>query len=216
MNRGFRRSIHLLTALVLVTVSLASLAVVAPVGAQGSLCTPYHVVQPGENLYRIARAYGTTWPVLARLNGIYNPNRILIGQVICLPAGSVPGFPPPYIPPGGVVTPPSGGTYFPPSGVYPSIDFNPRVAGPGDTITITGRNFPGSRAVDIFITRRGTPYPAIPSGTATTNADGTLNAAFVIPTAVAGAPLQGQYFSVLVREPQSGYYGFSWFTNPRP
>ena len=44
-----------------------------------------HVVQPGENLYRIALRYGISYPVLANLNGIINPNRIFVGQVLVLP-----------------------------------------------------------------------------------------------------------------------------------
>ncbi len=44
-----------------------------------------HVVQPGENLYRIALQYGTTWPVLAAANGIANPNLIYVGQVLIIP-----------------------------------------------------------------------------------------------------------------------------------
>ncbi|MBN1964299.1 MAG: LysM peptidoglycan-binding domain-containing protein [Anaerolineae bacterium] len=44
-----------------------------------------HVVQTGENLFRIALRYGVRWDVLARLNGIINPNRIFIGQVLLIP-----------------------------------------------------------------------------------------------------------------------------------
>ncbi len=47
---------------------------------------PYsHVVQPGENLFRIALQYGITWDVLARANGIYNANLIFPGQVLVIP-----------------------------------------------------------------------------------------------------------------------------------
>ncbi len=48
--------------------------------------TRTHVVQPGENLYRIALRYNTTWPVLAAYNGISNPNLIYVGQVLKIPA----------------------------------------------------------------------------------------------------------------------------------
>ncbi|MEP0762536.1 MAG: LysM peptidoglycan-binding domain-containing protein [Chloroflexota bacterium] len=44
-----------------------------------------HVVQPGENLFRIALRYGLTVDQLARYNGIYNPNLIFAGQVLRLP-----------------------------------------------------------------------------------------------------------------------------------
>jgi LysM repeat protein len=44
-----------------------------------------HVVQPGENLFRIALRYNITWDVLARANGIFNPNLIFPGQVLIIP-----------------------------------------------------------------------------------------------------------------------------------
>ncbi len=59
-----------------------------------------HVVQPGENLYRIALRYGTTVEVLARLNGIVNPNLIRVGQVLQIPATGGPIQTPVTPPPG--------------------------------------------------------------------------------------------------------------------
>ena len=47
-----------------------------------------HVVQPGENLFRIALRYGLTTAELAQYNGIANPNQIEVGQVIRIPPGS--------------------------------------------------------------------------------------------------------------------------------
>lgn len=44
-----------------------------------------YVVQRGDTLARIARAHGTSWARLARLNNISDPNRIRVGQVIALP-----------------------------------------------------------------------------------------------------------------------------------
>ncbi len=56
--------------------------------------TQTHVVQPGENLYRIALQYNTTWPVLAAYNGISNPNLIYVGQVLKIPAPGQTAPPP--------------------------------------------------------------------------------------------------------------------------
>lgn len=44
-----------------------------------------HVVQPGENLFRIALRYGLTWPVVAAANNIANPNLIYVGQRLIIP-----------------------------------------------------------------------------------------------------------------------------------
>jgi len=55
--------------------------------AQGSQVT--HIVQPGENLFRIALRYGVTADQVAAANGISDPARIYVGQVLIIPiAGS--------------------------------------------------------------------------------------------------------------------------------
>lgn len=52
-----------------------------------------HIVQAGENLFRIALRYGLTTEVVAQANGITNPALIYVGQKLAIPA------------PGGTVTP---------------------------------------------------------------------------------------------------------------
>jgi LysM repeat protein len=47
-----------------------------------------HVVQPGENLYRIALRYGTTIMALANANGISDPTQIRVGQTLVIPGGT--------------------------------------------------------------------------------------------------------------------------------
>lgn len=44
-----------------------------------------HVVQAGENLYRIGLQYGVSWTVLAEYNNIANPNDLEVGQQIRIP-----------------------------------------------------------------------------------------------------------------------------------
>ena len=46
-----------------------------------------HVVQPGENLFRIALRYNTTVDVIAAANGIRNPQFIYVGQKLTIPQG---------------------------------------------------------------------------------------------------------------------------------
>jgi lipoprotein-anchoring transpeptidase ErfK/SrfK len=60
------------------------LALALPVRGQEELI---HVVQRGENLYRIALRYGTTYWELAAANGIANPHRIYVGQRLAIPGG---------------------------------------------------------------------------------------------------------------------------------
>lgn len=47
-----------------------------------------HVVQSGENLFRIALRYGTTVQAIASANGIANPALIKAGQVLRIPSGT--------------------------------------------------------------------------------------------------------------------------------
>ncbi len=46
-----------------------------------------HVVQPGENLFRIALRYNLLTSIVANYNGITNPNLIFVGQRIRIPLG---------------------------------------------------------------------------------------------------------------------------------
>ncbi len=48
----------------------------------------FHVVKPGENLFRIGKAYDTTSDVLARANGIRDPRQIIVGQKIFIPGAT--------------------------------------------------------------------------------------------------------------------------------
>lgn len=49
-----------------------------------------HVVQRGENLFRIALSYGLTTEAVALANGITNPGNIQVGQRLIIPIGGVP------------------------------------------------------------------------------------------------------------------------------
>lgn len=69
-----------------------------------------HVVQAGENLYRIALRYGTTVQAISQANGITNPNLIYVGMQLKIPApGAVlppaPTTPAPTTPAPASVTP---------------------------------------------------------------------------------------------------------------
>ena len=58
-----------------------------------------HVVQPGENLFRIALRYNTTVEAVASANGIANPAMIYVGQVLVISSS-------------GGQLPPEGGTTY--------------------------------------------------------------------------------------------------------
>lgn len=49
-----------------------------------------HIVQPGENLFRIALKYGTTVEAIAAANSIVNPALVFAGQKLTIPSGGAP------------------------------------------------------------------------------------------------------------------------------
>lgn len=68
-------------------------------GSSGGAAAGVHVVRRGENLYRIALRYGTTYRALAAANGIVNPHHVYVGQRLRVPgagsaAPSQPSTPP--------------------------------------------------------------------------------------------------------------------------
>jgi uncharacterized protein YgiM (DUF1202 family) len=70
--------------------ALLLISLAAPVQAEASTqssqqCQTIHVVQRGETLHQIAQRYGTTWPVLAQVNRLPNPDQIYAGQHLCIP-----------------------------------------------------------------------------------------------------------------------------------
>lgn len=69
-----------------------------------------HVVQPGENLFRISLRYNVPIASIAQRNGITNFNLIYVGSRLIIPAGGT--TPVPTTPPGGSTpVPPTTGTY---------------------------------------------------------------------------------------------------------
>jgi LysM repeat protein len=54
-----------------------------------------HVVQRGENLFRIARRYGTTISAIMQANGLGNANFVWVGQRLSIPGSSGGGTAPP-------------------------------------------------------------------------------------------------------------------------
>ncbi|HMM29807.1 MAG: LysM peptidoglycan-binding domain-containing protein [Chloroflexota bacterium] len=164
--RGF-----VLGMLVLALLSPAWLAQAEPALAQGGGTT--HIVQPGENLYRIALRYGTTWPVLAAANGLVNPNLIYSGQRLIIPGA---GAPPPATPvPGYPTAAPQPATPVPTGGTY--------VVQAGDTLSRIALRF--NTTVAALVQLNNIVNPNLIYVGQVLRLSG---AAVVPPTAVPGAP----------------------------
>jgi len=73
-----------------VLVPVASASGEASPAARPVAADRIHVVRPGETLMGIARLYGVDVYELARINHIYNLNRIYVGQRLVIPGGAPP------------------------------------------------------------------------------------------------------------------------------
>ena len=102
---------------------LAPLAGVAAASAadEGTGWPNVHIVGRGETLYSIGRRYGVSPWIIARANGIANPNRIFVGQRLLIPT---PGWA-------------GGPTWGTPWG----LDVNVHIVGRGDTLYSIGRRY---------------------------------------------------------------------------
>lgn len=66
-----------------------------------------HIVQPGENLFRIGLRYGVDWRAIMAANGLYN-TYIYAGQALVIPGtAAVPVSVPPVVPPPAPTPPPA-------------------------------------------------------------------------------------------------------------
>ncbi|MGI5862173.1 MAG: LysM peptidoglycan-binding domain-containing protein [Myxococcales bacterium] len=79
-----------------------------------------YTVQPGDTLSAIGARFGISYQALAAMNGIADPNRIFVGQVLQIPSGGG------YIPEAPAAPPSPGGKY---------------IVQPGDTLSAIGARF---------------------------------------------------------------------------
>ncbi len=86
---------RLIRSLLIVTM-LFSIISLPAYAAPAQTCADYHVVQVGENLYRIGLQYGVTYDILMQANGILNPNMVYVGQTLCIPGTYPQPMPQPY------------------------------------------------------------------------------------------------------------------------
>ena len=89
-------------------------AVSPPAGVKPPSDALVHIVEAGQNLYRIALKYGVSWPVLQQANSLPSPDRVAAGQRLVIPAGGASGSVAPAAPP----PPPAPALATQPAGLF--------------------------------------------------------------------------------------------------
>lgn len=107
----------------------------APAAAQGGVRT--YVVQPGDTLFSIAARFGVSLTELATINGVYDVNRLFVGQILILPASTTP----PVIAPPPVIVAPVIPTYAPGTTVTTVTRYFSYTVRPGDTLASIAARF---------------------------------------------------------------------------
>ncbi len=137
----------------------------ATASAQGS--GQIHVVQPGENLFRIALRYRVSVQALASINGISNPALVYVGQTLIIPAYGDPASTPqvtdtPILP---TSTPQAASApILPTSTLAPEVD----IPTPQPTVPIsdtTSLPEPGPTVSETVVTVTPTSTPLPPTST---------------------------------------------------
>ena len=83
----------LLILLVLALALMTGVSVLAQEDTSGE--STIHVVQAGENVYRISLQYGVTIDAIRVANNLADVNRIYVGQQLTIPAPGTTPTPPP-------------------------------------------------------------------------------------------------------------------------
>jgi murein DD-endopeptidase MepM/ murein hydrolase activator NlpD len=77
-----------LIALVIIALLLSSISCASNRKIDRRIDGIYHVVKPGQNLYRISLTYGVELQQVAQINGISDPSVIQVGQKIFIPGAN--------------------------------------------------------------------------------------------------------------------------------
>lgn len=96
---------HRMRVLVLAIVVVAVLAVVMPATSAEACSYKMHCVRSGETLFSIGRMYGVSPWTIAHHNGLVNPNYIVAGQCLKIPAAGCHGWHGGWYPAGSMYVP---------------------------------------------------------------------------------------------------------------
>lgn len=153
----------------------------------------YYTVQAGDTLFRVGLAFGVTAAQLAATNGIPNANLIITGQRILVPPAT-PSAPVP--------------------GSIPAVSIQPDLAGPGDTVTVRGYNYPPNTTIDLYLEKPSLNRQSNILTSVKSDPNGTFSTSVVLPSAWPdGTKIDTRTVSISGRVPNSIYWGMNFFIN---
>jgi hypothetical protein len=153
------------------------------------ICSTYHTVKSGENLFRIGLSYDLTWKPIAQVNDLANPNLIYAGQVLCIPRSVQPS------------------TQKPTPSSIPTFEILNVVK--NKQVTIKTYNFPPDTDFMVTMGKIGTRgIDGLKITTINSGQGGTITATFPIPS-----KLHGQYQVSIRIQSSTGFYSYNWFYN---
>jgi peptidoglycan-N-acetylglucosamine deacetylase len=125
-----------------------------PAQAQGG---GTYVVQPGDTLFTIADKFGVSLSELATINGIYDVNRVFVGQVLVIPTPINPPAAPPVRPAPAPQPAPSLPVYPPGTTVTVVTNYQGYVVRHGDTLSRIAQRF--RTTIDLIMAANGIGNP---------------------------------------------------------
>ncbi len=78
-----KRRLHFLSFVCISVVLVLTMVLRQPTQAAAT-CAESYTVRRGDTLFRIGLRFGLRWTVLQALNGLRNPNFILVGEHLCI------------------------------------------------------------------------------------------------------------------------------------
>jgi LysM repeat protein len=153
-----------------------------------------YIVRGNDRIYNLAFIFGVTPEALTAANDLGNPAVIIPGQELVIPA-------------------PTFSSAVPSS--FPAIALLPRVARPGESITVFGANYPANTDVNIYAEKFSLNRISEVIATVTTDEDGRFEEEITLPEAFDDdGPLNMRTVSISGRvDGQPNTFGANFFLN---
>ncbi|MFP4321925.1 MAG: LysM peptidoglycan-binding domain-containing protein [Anaerolineales bacterium] len=175
-----------------------------------------HTVTDDDTLFGISQQYDEAISQIAQANNIDNLQLVFVGEALLIPP--VEGTLPPPLTGGGTdpetQPPATGGVHQPPPDTIPNLSITPRTAGPGDTVTVSGSNYPGNTEVVLYLDKPSQNLRSDALESVQTAADGTFTTMLEIPQTWDGTLSVTQPTVSISGYAQSGgYWAMNYFVN---